>query len=235
MGAKSLEWGIRLTILGLLMAALTIWLGFTWAPPVNPDGWAAPEAYRILFWHVPTAWGSFLAFTLLFVGSVAWFWKRLEWGWKLHVVGAHLGLVYGLCVVLSGPIWGTAEWGVPWDITDMRLNTYAMLAALSVFLVLGHESQGDSEESRDLFSTVGLFGFALVPITIVAIKFWTKRHPPPILTGSEGPSLSPEILYVLLFGMISFQILVVGHAMLVWNVNELEQRLGKVQMELDQR
>ncbi|DAC52126.1 MAG TPA: hypothetical protein HA340_00610 [Candidatus Thalassarchaeaceae archaeon] len=226
---------IGLTILGLIMAAITLWLGFTWAPNVNPDDWAAPEAYRILYWHVPVAWASFNAAALLFVGSGAWFLKRLEWGWKLHVVGANLGLVYGLCVMVSGPIWGTAEWGTPWDLTDVRLNTFAILAALSLYLVMGHQAQADTEDTRDTFATVGLFGFLLVPLTIAAIRIWENRHPPPVIGGGEGSGLDSEILLVMLLGVVAFQILVIGQVMLRYLIGGLEERLMLVQTKLDER
>ncbi len=226
---------VALTLLGLMLAAITLWLGFTWAPGVNPDDWKAPEAYRILFWHVPAAWASFQAFTLLFIGSGAWFLKRLEWGWKLHVVGAQLGLVFGLCVIISGPIWGTAEWGTPWDLTDVRLNTYAVLTSLSLFLVMGHQAQADTEDTRDTFSSVGLFGFILVPITIMAIRIWQNRHPGPVIGGGEGSGLDPQILMVLLFGLFSFQILVAGQVMLRYIIVGLEDRLTEIQAKLDTR
>jgi len=225
---------VGLTLLGLMLAAITLWLGFTWAPGVNPDNWKAPEAYRILFWHVPAAWASFQAFTLLFIGSGAWFLKRLEWGWKLHVVGAQLGLVFGLCVIISGPIWGTAEWGTPWDLTDVRLNTYAVLTSLSLFLVMGHQAQPDTEDTRDTFSSVGLFGFILAPITIMAIRIWQNRHPC-ISCGGEESGLDPQIMTVLIFGLFSFQILVAGQVMLRYIISGLEDRLTNIQGKLDTR
>ena len=235
MRREMLTVAVALTLLGLMLAAITLWLGFTWAPGVNPDDWKAPEAYRILFWHVPAAWASFQAFTLLFIGSGAWFLKRLEWGWKLHVVGAQLGLVFGLCVIISGPIWGTAEWGTPWDLTDVRLNTYAILTSLSLFLVMGHQAQADTEDTRDTFSSVGLFGFILVPITIMAIRIWQNRHPGPVIGGGEGSGLDPQILMVLLFGLFSFQILVAGQVMLRYIIVGLEDRLTEIQGKLDTR
>jgi heme exporter protein C len=235
MRREMLTVAVALTLLGLMLAAITLWLGFTWAPGVNPDDWKAPEAYRILFWHVPAAWASFQAFTLLFIGSGAWFLKRLEWGWKLHVVGAQLGLVFGLCVIISGPIWGTAEWGTPWDLTDVRLNTYAILTSLSLFLVMGHQAQPDTEDTRDTFSSVGLFGFILVPITIMAIRIWQNRHPGPVIGGGEDSGLDPQILMVLLFGLFSFQILVAGQVMLRYIIVGLEDRLNEIQGKLDTR
>jgi len=233
MGVRAPHVAIGLSILGLVMACITLWLGFTWAPNVNPDDWAAPEAYRILFWHVPVAWASFNAAALLFIGSAAWFSKRLEWGWKLHVVGANLGLVYGLCVMISGPIWGAAEWGTPWDLTDVRLNTFAILAGISLFLVMGHQTQADNEETRDTFATVGIFGFILVPLTIMAIRIWENRHPPPIINGDESSGLDTEILLVLLFGVAAFQILVIGQMMMRYIISGLEERLTLVQTAID--
>ncbi|MBS71902.1 MAG: hypothetical protein CMO20_02965 [Thermoplasmata archaeon] len=231
------EFGSRiaaiLTLLGLMMIGITLWLGFTWAPDVNPDDWHAPEAYRILFWHVPTAWACFNAAAILFIGSGAWFIKRLEWGWRLHVVGANLGLVYGLCVMISGPLWGTVEWGTPWDLTDVRLNTFAILAGISLYLVMGHQGQADNEETRDTFAAVGLFGFLLVPLTIAAIRIWENRHPPPIINSDGSSTLDSQILLVMLLGVISFQILVIGQVMIRYYISELEERLTNIQTKID--
>jgi hypothetical protein len=115
------------------------------------------------------------------------------------------------------------------------LNTFALLTALALFLVQGHRTQAQGEDMRDTFATVGMFGFLLVPLTIVAIRIWQNRHPGPVIGGGSEAGLAPEILAVLLFGLFSFQVLVIGHAMLVWAVNDLELRLAKVQMEIDRR
>ena len=78
-------------------------LGFLIAP--DAKGFEG-HSYRIIFWHVPAAWTSFLTFGMLFVGSLAWFWKREEWGWTLAGVAAELCLLYGLFVVTSGQFGG---------------------------------------------------------------------------------------------------------------------------------
>ena len=134
-----------LTALGLTGAGLTLLLGFNWAPTVDADAWNSPEAYRILYWHVPFAWSSFLAYCVLFIGSVAWYARRSELGWRMICTGSDLALLFGLGVVISGPIWGSAEWGVPWDWGDLRLNTYGLLTAVSLFLVLARGSQPDGQ------------------------------------------------------------------------------------------
>ena len=56
---------IALGSIGVIISAV---LGVFLAPDVNPSQWRAPEAYRIIFLHVPFAWTSFLAFIVLFSG-----------------------------------------------------------------------------------------------------------------------------------------------------------------------
>ena len=143
-------------MLGLFGVGLTFWLGMEWAPSVSINAFQAPEAQRIFYWHVPSAWAAMIAFGMLFVGSIIWFFKRKEWAWRLHVASSEASLATGLMCVWSGCIWGAAEWGVPWDWTDIRLNTFAMLTLLSLYLVLGRRSQPDGIETRDTFSAFGM-------------------------------------------------------------------------------
>ena len=224
--------GVQLMLTGLAIAGIGMVLGLTYAPSMPADKWNAPEAYRIIFWHVPAAWTSFLTFGMLFVGSLAWFWKRAEWGWTLSGIAAELSLLYGLCVVISGPIWGAAEWGVPWDWTDVRLNTYAVLSSLALFLVLARRSQPDTPEFRDVYCGIGLFGFLLVPLTYMATRWWQERHPGPIVGGSGG-SVDSTILSIWLFSFVGMVILMAGQAMVSAEVQKCERRLAELQRRLD--
>ena len=133
---SSVRMGIGLTALGISGAVATALMGVYYAPMVDSTAFNAPEAYRILYWHVPFAWSSFLAFCMLFIGAVAWYKDRSDWGWRWFSTGSDLGLLFGLGVITSGPIWGSAEWGVPWDWGDLRLNTFALLTGVALFLVL---------------------------------------------------------------------------------------------------
>ena len=213
--------------------AVTLGLGLLWAPQVSIDAFESPSAQRIFYWHVPAAWAAFLAFAFLFVGSAMWIFRRSEFGWKLHIAGAEAGLVTGLMTVWSGCIWGAAEWGVPWDWADPRLNTFGLLTFLAIYLVLGRQSQPDSVETRDTFSTFGLYGFVLVPVTYVATRLWTIRHPGPVVATGEGSSLDSDMGTVLLIGAISFSVAIVGQVLLSLQTSRLEQQLALMQAQLD--
>ena len=226
--------GVTLTALGLSGAAATLLLGLLWAPSVDPEAWNAPEAYRILFWLVPFAWSSFIAFSVLFIGSVAWYARRSELGWRLICTGSDLGLLFGLGVVISGPIWGSAEWGVPGDWGDLRLNTYGLLTAVALVLVLARNSQPEGHDTRDTIASVGLFGFALVPITALATTWYQERHPGIIIVETEETGLAPEILMVLVLGFVSFFVLFAGFAILSDSLHQMESRLSGLQRRLDE-
>ncbi len=222
------HWGQSLVLAGLAGASLTLFLGFKWAPSVSIAAFQAPEAQRIFYWHVPSAWAAMISFGLLFVGSTVWFFKRSDWAWRMHVASTEAGLATGLIAVFSGCVWGAAEWGVPWDWTDVRLNSFAVLTLLSLFLVLGRKSQPDGIETRDTFAAFGMFGFALVPFTYVATRLWQIRHPGPVVGTSEG-SLNSDMGYVLLIGAISFTMLVVGHIIYGMELTKLEMRVEDLQ------
>ena len=224
---------IPITIVGMICVVITALLGFFYAPLVDPNSWNAPEAYRILYWHVPFAWTSFLSFCLLFIGASSWYVRRSESGWTMLVIGSQLGLLFGLGVIISGPIWGSAEWGVPWDWGDVRLNSYALLTSVALFLVMSIRSQPDGEETRDTLAAIGLFGFVLVPVTAVATTLWRNRHPGVILRESEETGVDLEIKQLMGFGAFSFLVLFIGLVLLNYSIYSLRRELEEENRKID--
>ena len=224
---------IPITIVGMICVVITALLGFFYAPLVDPNSWNAPEAYRILYWHVPFAWTSFLSFCLLFIGASSWYVRRSESGWTMLVIGSQLGLLFGLGVIISGPIWGSAEWGVPWDWGDVRLNSYALLTSVALFLVMSIRSQPDGEETRDTLAAIGLFGFVLVPVTAVATTLGRNRHPGVILRESGETGVDLEIKQLMGFGAFSFLVLFIGLVLLNYSIYTLRRELEEENRIID--
>lgn len=228
---------LALILLGLFGSSASILLGFLWAPGINPDSVqeGSAESYRILFWHVSFAWCSFLSFLMLFIGSILWYLKSDEFGWRLFSTGSDMGLLFGLGVITSGPIWGSVAWGKPWDWGDLRLNSFALLTAVALFLVMSRKSQPDTSQTRDTLSIIGLFGFFLVPITAAATTLYNRRHPPIIIIEGEDTGLPDEWLLVLILSFISFGLLFIGVSILNDLVNQLESKTENYQRIIDGR
>jgi heme exporter protein C len=220
--------------MGLLGFMVTIWMALVEAPSMGSD-WNAPESYRILFIHVPFAWVSFSGFALFFGGSLAWYLKRSDTGWRLAITGAQLGLLYSLGVLISGPIWGAVEWGVPWDFQDVRLNSFAILGGISLFVALSEMNSEDTEQHRDTLSSVGIFGFGLVPLTYMATRWWQERHPGPLIGGGgEDSGVDPSILLIWMIGAVSLQILFVGQAMMTIRLLKTEEKLENLLITMEE-
>ena len=239
MGRRRRDIAHVMLLTGIVLALIQLWLAFTWVPSVNRESFSDPEAQRIFYWHVPMAWVSFLALSVLFAGSLWWFINHDERGWNLHAASADVALIYVLGVVISGPLWGAAEWGTPWDWGDARLNSYGLLSLIVIFLVLGRRTQPDTQATRDTFSALALFGFLLVPLTIMATWFWQLRHPPALVVGASdegGSGLGAQsMVWTLLLGVLAFTLLMVSQVMLRLEAVHLEQRLDRVQRALDAR
>ena len=69
--------------LGYLGASAALGLAFLWVPSVPNDAFESPEAQRLFYWHVPSAWMAMIAFGVLFVGSALWFMRRSALGLSL--------------------------------------------------------------------------------------------------------------------------------------------------------
>lgn len=73
----------------------------------------------------------------------------------------------------------------------------------------------------------------LVPVTYVATRLWTIRHPGPVVATGEGSSLDSDMGTVLLIGAISFSVAIVGQVLLSLQTSRLEQQLALMQSQLD--
>ena len=55
----------------------------------------------------------------------------------------------------------------------------------------------------------------------------------PVIAGDEGSSISGDMGLVLLIGALSFTVLIVGHILTSMEITKFEQRLERLQKEMD--
>src|SRR5258705_821625 len=86
---------------------------------------------RIFYFHVSSAWTGFIAFILVFIGSIAYLRTRaLKWDW-LSVAAAEGGVAFFTVVLVTGPIWAKPRWGIWWT-WDARLTASFLFLVLFV-------------------------------------------------------------------------------------------------------
>ena len=176
-----------LSIVGVFaLIAVSSYAAFIYAPTEATMG----LIQRIFYFHIASGWTFFVAFFIVFVGSVAFLKTRdPKWDW-LSVASAEVGIAFVTVVLVTGPIWAKPVWGIWWT-WDARLTSTFMLWVLFVsYLIL--RTLVDDPERRGVVSAVfGIFACLDVPLVYFSIWWFRTQHPQPVIGG--GGSLDPKM------------------------------------------
>lgn len=186
-----------LTIHGIVTLAwllVSLYLIFIFVPTDVNQG----NVYRIMYIHVPSAWTAFVAYFILFLGSVRYLFKRSPAADELAWSGAEVGFVFCSCVLITGPLWAKPIWGIWWT-WDPRLTLTFILWLLFVAYLLLRSFFVNPEQGAVLSAVVGVIGFVDVPVDYMAIRWWRTQHPQPVVFGGPNSYLPPSMKFTLFF------------------------------------
>jgi heme exporter protein C len=156
---------------------------------------------KIFYFHVPCAWSMFLSAFVCAVGSVAYLFRSRRWGDELCAAGAELTVVYGLLVLITGPLWAKQAWGHYW-VWDARLTTVFVLFLIYVAVLLARKYGGPMRQK--IAAGLALFGAADVPLVYVSVKLWRTIHPETTVVGSLQPGMRLAFLTSLVVFTVLF-------------------------------
>jgi heme exporter protein C len=185
-----------------LAMAVALFLVFLVAPREAVMG----DIQRVFYFHVPSAWVGYLALLGSFVGSLLFLFRR-ETRWdRLAYASAEIGLIYITQGIITGSIWAKATWGVWWT-WEPRLTTSAVLwAVYASYLTLRRALEDEGRRAR-ISAVYSVLGFVAVPINFMAIRWWRTVHP--LVFDSGGSNLTPSMLAVLIFSIVTFTLVYV--------------------------
>jgi heme exporter protein C len=159
---------------------------------------------KIFYFHVPSAMVAFLGAIMCGGASAAFLWKRRPAADRLALASAELAVLFGVIVLVTGPLWARKAWGIWWE-WDARLTiTFVMWMVFVSYLLLRRFGGPGSEV---LASAVALFGTTLVPFVYVSVNIWRTRHPttevvPTLPRSMGGPFWWCVAAFVLLFAAL---------------------------------
>ncbi len=182
----------------ILVAALGAFVLAPDAAGLTPDETAAQ---RIIYFHVPAAWLSMLAFGVTMLGSIAYLiTSKRAWD-SLAVSSAEIGIAFTLAATASGSLWAKPAWNTWWT-WDPRLTTYTIMFLLYVAYFMLRSAMDDPARRARFAAVYGIFAFLSVPITFMSIRWWRTIHP--ILLDSKNFGLSSGMLPVFFLSLIAF-------------------------------
>jgi len=209
-------------VIGIAALALFLVGSFVGLFVVSADGMQG-DIQRLMYVHVPAAWLAFLSFFVVFLMSVLYLIQRdLRWD-RVAQGSAEIGVIFTVLTLALGSMWGKPTWGVWWT-WDPRLTTTAIMLAIYVGYLAIRSFADDPDKRARWAAIVGIIGFANVPIVYLSVIWWRTLHQPP----SSPRSVSPEILWTLMFNLAAFTVIYVYLMM-------RRVRLAKLEGELEQR
>jgi heme exporter protein C len=143
---------------------------------------------KIFYFHVPCAIMLFASTFVCAGGSLAFLFKGSERGDRLALAAGELGVMFGLCVLVSGPLWGRKAWGVYWQ-WDARLTSSLLLFLMLIAYLLARKYGGPG--GRRLAAALALFAAVDVPLVYKSVDIWRTIHPKTTVVPSLDPRMRP--------------------------------------------
>ncbi len=224
----------------LLLAAAVLMIGslamaLLWAPAPKEGLFDAPYAQRILYLHPPTAWVAYLAFGLVFVGSIGYLRTGAARWDNLARASASTGVLFCLLAIVTGPIWAREEWGYYWRWEDTKLTlTFIMFLVYIGYVTLRSGTDETPQEARTA-AAVGIVGFAAVPLSFAANRLWISLHPAPLappVPPASGESIAAGMVVVLVFSMVAMTVLFAYVLLVRIDALELAARVERLRERL---
>lgn len=230
-------------LVGAVLAVIGFVLNFTMAGLVNGAAVNEPAviggvvvgnklllSQKIFYWHMPVAIVSFvaLAFTAYY-GARFLMTKRSFYDVRARIA-TEIGLVFILCVMVSGEMWERYEWGVWWT-WEPRLTTYFILMLLVIAYFILRNAISDPERRATYASVFGILTFVDVPICFLITRLIPSGVHPVVFRTDSG--LSPDMLVPLLLSMVGFFAVAFGLYRLRLRAQVMEDKLVRIQDALE--
>lgn len=192
-----LPWLLWLWMCAVLVGA------FLYAPIAQ--GFAEGQSSRILFFHVPMAWVSLIAFVAAAVWSGLYLYRgRDPRHDRAADVAIQLGLVFGVLATVSGAIWANVEWGTWWNWDPRQTSILLSLLFYAAYLAL--RSAIEDPQTRGRLSAVyALLGLVVTPFFFFIVPRITfSLHPEPVINAQGQIFMESRMRQVLYASTIGF-------------------------------
>jgi heme exporter protein C len=185
---------LLLPYLGAVIAAAFLW-------PEPAKGFLG-ESSRIVFFHVPCAWTSTLAFIVAAAYSLAYLLRGNPWHDDIAAAAVRIGLLFGVLTLITGSLFANIMWGTWWN-WDPRESSYLLLVFLYAAYLFLRSAVEDPERRPRIAAAYALFAVVLMPFLVfVAPRVTASLHPQTVI-NPQGKVLMDTPTRVVFFGAMA--------------------------------
>ena len=185
--------------------SVVIWAAFDWAPLAA--GFQG-QSSRILFFHVPMAWVSFVAFMTAGVQSARYlFGSRDARRDRSAAAAVELGQLFALLATLTGAIWARIMWGSYWNWDPRETAIVVALLYYAAYLAL-RQAVADEHARARLSAAYAVLGLVVSPfLYFVLPRLGFTLHPEPLINTQGKMEMESRMLIVLAASSLGFTLL----------------------------
>lgn len=201
---------------------------------VTPGGWlqfpvipGLEEKARNIFFHVPTAWTSVVAFLVsTYFGFRYLRTKNMDYD-IASVSSAGLGLLFTILATVTGAFWAKFNWGSYWNWDPRQTSIFVLLLIYGAYFAL--RSALETDEKRASLSAVYsiIAGFTVPFFIFVLPRMMTGLHP-----GAKGDleGKGPVVEFKMASNMlVIFLVSLLGFTLLYIWLMHMRVRTGKLE------
>ena len=185
------------------IAAVLIVVGTVGGLWIAPPDYQQLDAFRIIYFHVPSAWLSQFGYVLMAVAAAVGLVWRIKLAHAVAAACAPIGASFTAVALATGSIWGKPMWGT-WWVWDARLTSTLVL----LFLYFGYmalRAAIDDENRADRASALlAIIGVINIPIIKYSVEWWNTLHQPATISKLGKPAMEPSMLIPLLVMWLGF-------------------------------
>ena len=202
----------------LLLMSYVIIAGIAFPIVKSPSVWyefpmipGLEEKAKIIFFHVPTAWLSLVAFIMAMVYGIKYLRKQNLDDDAKSLAALQLGMIFCVLATVTGSIWAKFSWGAFWHWDPRETSIFILLLIYGALFAL--RSAIDNEEKRAKLSAVYSIISALTAPFFIFImpRIMTGLHPGSADDVSSGPvvdfHMNGNMMIVFYLSLTAFSVL----------------------------
>jgi heme exporter protein C len=220
---------MKIRYLTYILMPVAILMAFLIAPPAAILG----EGSRILYFHVPMAWVSVLAFLVSGVMSVMYLAKGgVESIRGLDAaLAAELGIIFTVLTIITGSFWAHLSWGSYWNWDPRETSIVVLFLIYMAYFSLRTVLR--ENDNRDRISSVYLVMAAVsVPFFVFVIpRVYPSLHPDPLINAERKVNMDATMLATLLVAIVAFSLLF----LYLMDLYRRAERLGKILRDREEK
>ena len=182
---------IVLFTIGIVAAVFLI------VPPAEGLG----DLVRIIYFHVPTAWLSVIAFFTSAFYSAKYLRRNDPKSDELSARAVKIGFVCVLLSTVSGAIFSKLTWGAYWNWDPRQTTIFVLILIYGAYLTL-RSAVNDLRTRAKVSSIYALLSVLTVPFLVFILpRMYFSLHPSPLINSDASLDMDRTMLMVLMLAV----------------------------------